>query len=161
MSDKEFLKLAYLEAMKSTDTSTQNGAVIVRNGVAVASGANVFPTGVAELPQRLVRPTKYQYVVHAETNAIYDAAKKGEATLDTVMYSPWAACGECAKAIIQAGILKVVVHEQAIAQSHNQWPDAIKLALEMFSEAGVEYVLLNAHFDDEIEVLFNGAIWKP
>lgn len=164
MSDvetKRLLRLAYEEAKSSTDLSTQNGAIVVRDGQVIGSGSNHFPKGVAELPHRLIRPEKYKYVVHAETQAIYDAARKGNATEGAEMFSPWAACGECAKAIIQAGITKLVVHKEAIDQSHNQWADSIKLALEMFKEAGVEYVLFSAQYKDGLELLFDGKSWQP
>lgn len=159
--DSEYLRQAYIVAMRSTDNSTQNGAIIVdTNGQIVGRGANHFPKGVEETSERLARPTKYTYVVHAETNSIYDAARRGNSTEGATMYSPWAACGECAKAIIQSGIIRIVVHKEAIDQSHNQWPEAIKIALEMFREAGVAYVVLSAQFGD-IDVLFNGQSWKP
>lgn len=164
MSDietKRLLRLAYEEATTSTDTSTQNGAIIVRGGRVIAGGSNHFPSGVAEFPERLVRPEKYLYVVHAETSAIYDAARKGKSTDGAAMYSPWAACGECAKAIIEAGITKLVVHEEAISQSHGQWVDSIKLALGMFEEAGVEYLLFSAQYNDGLSLLFDGKSWKP
>lgn len=164
MSDaetKRLLRLAYQEASNSTDLSTQNGAIIVRDGQVIGSGSNHFPKGVAELPQRLVRPEKYKYVVHAETQAIYDAARKGNATEGAAMYSPWAACGECAKAIIQAGIIKLVTHQEAIDQSRDQWAKSIQLALEMFAEAGVEYVLFSAQYKDGLELLFNEQPWQP
>lgn len=158
---KEFLRLAYLEALKSRDLSTQNGAVIVNPaGRIIARGANNFPLGVQETEMRLQRPAKYKYVIHAEDSAILSAARFGETTLGATMYSPWAACETCAQAIINSGILKVVVHEEAIAQSHGQWPEAIKIALEMFEEAGVSYVLFSAQFGD-LELRFNGNTWRP
>lgn len=162
LTERNFLRQAYDVARSSTDRSIQNGAIIVNgSGRTVASGSNHFPTGVAELPERLVRPEKYLYVVHAETAAIYEAAKKGESTDGGTMYSPWAACGECAKAIIQAGIKRVVVHKEAYAKSERQWVESIGLALNLFQEAGVEYVLLSAQYKDGLSLLFNGALWEP
>lgn len=158
----QYLRLAYLEAIKhSTDLSTQNGAVIVNpEGQIIGKGANHFPRGVAETPERLIRPLKYHYVVHAETGAIYDAARQGHKTQDAIMYSPWAACEDCAKAIIQAGISKLFVHQEAVTQLHEQWQDSIRIALEMFQEAGVAYVLFSTNFGD-LELLFNGKTWHP
>ena len=158
---RELLRQAYQEALFSTDTSTQNGAIIEREGWIVGRGSNHFPKGVRETAQRLLRPLKYSYVVHAETQAIYDAAKRGNQTDGATMYSPWAACGECAKAIIQAGITRVVTHQEAIEKSAQHWSDPIKLALEMFQEAGVEYVLFSAQYKDGIQLLFNGELWEP
>lgn len=156
-----YLYQAFLMAQKSTDLSTQNGAVIVnKNGIVIGEGANMFPRGVKETPQRLIRPTKYRYVVHAETNSIYDAARKGNSTEGATMYSPWAACEECAKAIIQSGIIKVIAHQESMNKRHDNWAESIRIALEMFKEAKVEYILFSAKFDG-IKVLFDGQIWEP
>lgn len=159
--DREALRLAYEEARYSTDRSTQNGAMIVNQGYIIGSGSNHFPRGVAETDARMVRPTKYLYVVHAEAEAVYDAARRGNSTDGATMYSPWAACNECAKSIIEAGIVRVVVHKEAIEQSHSQWSDPIRIALEMFQEAGVEYVLFSAQYKDGLSLLFNGNYWEP
>lgn len=161
-TEREYLKLAYQYAAEhSTDKSTQNGAILVDgSGAVVAFGANHFPKGVAELPDRLVRPTKYMYVVHAEHAAILDAAKRGVATNGLIMYAPWSACHDCAKAIIEAGIAKVVAHKKIMDASYNQWPDSIRIAREMFSEAGVLYEIFDGDIGD-IEILFNNQFFNP
>src|SRR4051812_44655189 len=77
-TDLELLGVAYEYAIhNSTDPSTQNGAVLVHNmgkgreRVVVANGANHFPAGVKESPERWERPAKYAWVEHAERNAIF------------------------------------------------------------------------------------------
>ena len=160
--DKDFLRQAYkFAAENSTDKSTQNGAILVDNlNTIVAFGTNRFPQGVLETSERLERPAKYMYVVHAETSAILDAAKKGIKTEDTTMYAPWSACNDCAKSIIDSGIAKVVAHKQIMEASYNQWPDSIRIAKDMFKEAGVLYELYDGDIGG-VEVLFNGKKFKP
>src|SRR5687768_3524816 len=124
--DRAMLQAAYFHASKySTDPNTQNAAVLIDDMPSgfddsgryilskkiVASGANHFPDGVKELPERWERPIKYSYVEHAERNCIYSAAKRGIKTDGLVMYCPWFACADCARAIIQAGIAEVVGHD--------------------------------------------------
>lgn len=140
MTDLGFLKEAYSVAIDfSTDPSTQNGAILVEGGGYVAFGANHFPRGVQELPERWERPGKYQYVEHAERNCIYDAARYGVRTEGLIMYCPWFACTDCARAIIQAGIKEVVGHDTPLHDNPSQvWSDSIKVAYTMLDEAGVK-----------------------
>jgi len=159
---KEYLRQAYEFAAKnSTDRSTQNGAILVDGlGNVVAWGANRFPRGVAETTERMERPAKYLYVVHAELAAILDAARRGVKTEGLTMFAPWSACNECAKSIIGAGIAKVVAHKKIIEASYNQWPDSIRIAMDMFKEAGVLYELYDGEIGG-VEILFNGKPFSP
>lgn len=158
----EYIKEAYkFAAANSTDLSTQNGAILVDgSGTPVAWGANHFPNGVAETPERLQRPAKYLYVVHAEHESILNAAKNGVKTDGLEMYGSWVACNDCAKAIIDSGIAKVVGHKKTIDASPEHWKDPIKIALEMFKEAGVIYELWDGDIG-EVEIRFNGQPFRP
>ena len=157
MNDKDYLKAAYEFAIKnSTDPSTQNGAVIVKNGEIIAWGANHFPRGVIESDLRWQRPTKYQFVEHAERNAIFDAAKRGVSTENAVMYCPWFACDSCGRAIIQAGITEVVGHNTPLHESSPNWKDSIAVALQMFEEAGIKYRYITGSMEEIIR--FNGKL---
>ncbi|KKU09763.1 MAG: Deoxycytidylate deaminase [Candidatus Woesebacteria bacterium GW2011_GWB1_45_5] len=159
---REYITEAYkFAAVNSTDRSTQNGAILVDgSGIPVAWGANHFPRGVAETPERLERPTKYIYVVHAEHEAVLDAAKHGVKTEGLSMYGNWVACNECAKSIIDSGIVKVVGHKKPYDLSPDHWKEPIKIAIGMFEEAGVLYELWEGDIGG-VEVLFNGQPFRP
>lgn len=140
--DRDYLTEAYILAREcSPDPSTQNGALLVdfnssSKGIVVASAVNRFPDGVDFVNERTVAPLKYEYFEHAERNVIYDAAKNGIATHGLTMYCAWAACADCARAIIQSGIAVLVRHDCAGA-SHGKWADSIARADGMLQEAGV------------------------
>ena len=139
--DQYFLKLAYEHAKKySPDPRTQNGAILVnaKSLEIISYGANCFPDGVQALPERLERAVKYQYLEHAERCAIFSAAKKGYATQGAILYVPWFACADCAKAIIGSGISCVVGHA-APCQSINAWNSSIEIGLKLLDEAKVPY----------------------
>lgn len=166
------MKMAYGTALSSPDTSTTNGAVIINaQGVVVAVGANELPEGVEVTPERLERPVKYAFTEHAERNAIFQAARLGESTQDAVMVVLWAACDDCARAIIQAGIKKVVTHSfyrdynKEDGADRKDWGDSISTAFQMLKEAGVEveFVDCEINFSDEgisPPLLFNGEeVW--
>ena len=74
--DKRFLEMAKLVASWSKDPSTQVGAVAVRNRTVIAQGYNGLPRGMKDTHDRLtVRTLKIKRIVHAEMNAIYNAAE--------------------------------------------------------------------------------------
>lgn len=147
--DKRFLALAEHVASWSKDPSTQVGAVIVQpwDKIVVGMGYNGFPRGVEDMETRLNnRERKYAFVVHAELNAILNASAP---VRDCTIYV-WPqfytemppTCNECAKAVIQAGITRVVGNSIGIKGSpvnaDGKWVEPIQQALTMYKEAGVE-----------------------
>ncbi len=158
---KKLLRAAYDRAKESTDLSTQNGAVLVNEaGDILAAAANVFPRGIKETPERLARPTKYAFVVHAEKNAIYLAAKNGVKTDNLTMVCCWATCADCAQAIIQSGIKRLVTHKQALDKSHGDWSKTIDVGLGMLREAGVEIIVYGGEIGAG-KILHDGVHWEP
>ena len=154
--DAIFLREACkVAAFESQDIHTQNGALLRSNRGYVVTAANCLPPIVAT-PERLARPSKYQFIEHAERNVIFAAARAGICTQDAYLYCPWFACADCARAIIQAGITKVIGHVKPRALTPDRWRETIEIADTMLAEANVETVLL----DDELGVsyLFNGKI---
>ena len=148
IEDGRFLKLAYAHGnVTSPDPSTKNGAVLVDpNYKIITYATNRFARGIAETRPRLNdRSIKYRMVVHAENGAVFNAARHGKSTKDAILYCPFYACSECAKAIIQAGIERVVGHAQImiIAASHENWVETIQYGWKMLYEAGVECVLFD------------------
>lgn len=134
--NKRFLKIAEDVAEWSKDPSTQVGAVIVGNQKQILSqGFNGFARGIMDYPQRYEnRELKYKYIVHAEANAIYNAIHNGASTLGSTIYvHGLPVCHECAKAIIQAGIKKVVYN----TLPDERWKDSASFAINMMCEAGV------------------------
>lgn len=131
-----FMSIAMLSAQRSKDSNTQVGACIVNEDHRIVSvGYNGMPTGCEDddMPwEREGEPlqTKYPFVCHAELNAILNSAAvslKG-CTLFVTLFP----CNECAKAIIQSGIRKVVYLENKYAGT-----DAILASELMFRMAGV------------------------
>lgn len=161
MSTRDFLRLAYGVAKSSPDPSTQTGAVLVRyDDIIVAEAYNTTPLRVRVSEERLARPLKYSFIEHAERAVIYKAAKYGVSTGGATMYVPWFACCDCARAIIGAGIDKVVGHEKMMNGTPEHWMESINLALGMLRESGVEL----EWFDGDVggdEILFNGQRFQP
>lgn len=157
---KDWLLMAYQAATKSPDLSTQNGAVIVARDNIVLQACNELPKRVKITQERLERPLKYSYTEHAERNVIYEAARLGVSIQGCTMYAAWAACSDCARAIIQSGIAKVVTHKQMMDGTPEHWKESIQAAMEMLKESGVEVEFLDVVLNGP-KVRFNGKVWTP
>lgn len=136
---QRFLDLSDHIASWSRDPSTRVGAVIVRPDRTIASmGYNGFPRGVDDSSDRYnERSVKYQFICHAEANAIVSA--KEDLSNHIIYSSPLHPCNECAKLIIQSGIRKVVTRPP----KDPKWADSFKVASQMFTEAGVEVIQID------------------
>ncbi|HLC81279.1 MAG TPA: deaminase [Candidatus Nanoarchaeia archaeon] len=104
------LRKAYsFASIFSDDPVTNSGAIIVSDGAIVSEGANRISKGIEATADKLVdREWKYEFIVHAEQEAIFRAARNGKATAGAIMYAPWMACTPCAKAIIASGITTLI-----------------------------------------------------
>ena len=135
-----FISLAREVASWSKDTTKVGAVIVTMDGDPVSFGYNGFPRGVKESPERLMRPAKYQYTVHAERNAIYLARSGLKNTIMFVTHKP---CPECAKAIAQSGIMHLVVDTESMNKvdptgSMNNGDIDYKYTYDILRESGVK-----------------------
>lgn len=141
--DEYFMEMAVLTARRSTCMRRQVGAVIVKDKHIIATGYNGAPRGIAHcadrggcLRQKLEIPSGERHelcmALHAEQNAIIQAATLGQSIEGAVIYVTHQPCVICAKMIINAGIRRIVVKEG--------YPD--KLSVDILAEAGLRIVML-------------------
>jgi len=111
-------------------------------------GYNGMPRGIDDdVDERHERPTKYLWFEHAERNAIYNAASNGTALEGCTMYiNSLPPCCDCARAIIQSGIIEVVVNS---FDSPERWKEQCDIAIGMLKEAKVNIRLSDMGADDE------------
>lgn len=134
--DAYFMGIALLSAGRSKDSNTQVGACIVNPDHRIVSvGYNGMPTGCSDDTMPWEREgafleTKYPFVCHAELNAILNSA--AGSLKGCSIYVTLFPCNECAKAIIQSGIRRVVFLDNKYAGT-----DATKASEMMFRLAGV------------------------
>ena len=151
--DEYFIGLAHLSALRSKDPNTQVGAAIVdENHRVVSVGYNGFPTGVSddEFPwsrEGGVLTSKYAFVVHAELNAILNSQRSVRGCTIYVSLFP---CNECAKAIIQSGIKKIVYE----SDKYNG-VDTNIASKRMLKAAGVELVRISNTISIQVEKKIN------
>lgn len=141
--DEYFMEMAALTSKRSTCMRRQVGAVIVKDKHIIATGYNGAPRGVQHceerggcLREKLDVPSGQRHelcmAVHAEQNAIIQAATLGQSIEDGVIYVTHQPCVICAKMIINAGIKRIVVREG--------YPD--QLSRDILAEAGLRVVML-------------------
>ena len=136
--DNRYLDLAKEISQWSKDPSKQIGAVAIgEKGQVLAQGYNGFPRGIDDDERYHDRPKKYELVVHAEMNVIYNATYNGVSLDGATLYvHGLPVCSDCAKGIIQVGVKKVVMKELEIPPV---WQDSWQRTKEMFNEAGIEW----------------------
>lgn len=141
--DEYFIKLAMLVSEKSKDPSTQVGCVIIGPDNEIRStGFNGFPRGVNELDDtRWERPVKYEWVEHAERNAVFNAAHIGIQLKGCRAYLNWEPrpCVECCKGFIQAGIIEVIGPDIPFPSGGSRKDWKFEVSTIMMNEANITY----------------------
>ena len=108
--DLSYLEMAQVWAKNSYCKRKQVGALIVKDRMIISDGYNGTPSGFENVWEDETGATK-PYVLHAEANAITKVAKSGNSSEGSTLYVTASPCLECSKLIIQAGIKRVVYHE--------------------------------------------------
>ena len=139
--DARFMELAKVIASWAScyKPNRKIGAVIVKNKRIVTTGYNGAPAGIKTCVERgeclreklgIQSGTHHEicYAVHAEQNAIIQAARLGSSIDGATLYCTHQPCVLCAKMIVNAGIKRVVYQEG--------YPD--EFSLEILNESGVE-----------------------
>ena len=138
-----FMGIADLVSTRATCIRRRVGAVLVKDKRILCSGYNGAPSGIAHCDQtgclraKLNVPSGERHElcrgVHAEQNAIIQAAYHGISVKDATLYCTHQPCSICSKMIINAGIVRVYYRH-----GYND-----TMSLEMFSQAGIELVQLS------------------
>lgn len=136
--DTYFMEIASLIAKRSTCLRRQVGAVLVKNKNILSTGYNGAPAGITHcevtgcLREKLNVPSGERHELcrglHAEQNAIIQAAFHGVAISGSILYCTNLPCSICSKMIINAGIKKIIYKDGYMDE----------LAAEMIDESGIE-----------------------
>jgi len=137
--DLRFLKIAQEVQSWSKDPSVKCGCVLVKDRRVIATGYNGFPERVSDSLDRYAnRDLKLATIIHAEKNALFNAAKNGSTTEDSTAYVTFHPCSQCAAALIQAGIVKVVCPDPHTAPE--RWKDNFLTSNDLLFEAGLTVI---------------------
>ncbi len=139
--DEYFMTIAHDVATRATCIRRKVGAVIVKEKRILSTGYNGVPTGITHCtPETCLRniynvPSGERHELcrglHAEQNAIIQAAYHGVSIADAIIYVTHQPCSICTKMLINAGI-KTFIFEH---------PYNDELAKAMMDEAGIETIM--------------------
>ena len=127
--DSRYLEMAAIWAKNSYCKRRQVGALIVKDRMIISDGYNGTPAGFENICEDENGVTK-PYVLHAEANAITKVAKSGNNSEGSTLYVTASPCIECSKLIIQAGIKRVVYHDEY----------RLSDGIDLLKRAGIEVV---------------------
>lgn len=135
--DARFIELANRVAGWSKGPRKRIGAAIVRPDKSIASlGYNGPPRGFDdEAFLRMTREEQHAVVIHAEDNALRQAAPGEDLSACTLYVSPLLPCADCARRIVAAGVRRVVAYCGHISPD---WRACADEAERIFIEAGVQ-----------------------
>ena len=134
--DQRFVRIALEVASWSKDPGTKVGAVLVSDRRILATGYNGFPTQISDSLERYNdREVKLSLTVHAEVNAILNAAKNGASTDSSTLYVTFPPCVSCATAVIQAGITRVICPD--LSSAPERWIQSFTEGQNLLKEAGL------------------------
>ena len=160
--DQMFMMLSYVVAMKSKDCSTTVGCVVVGSDNEIRSvGYNNFVRGWDDDdPKNHERPYKYEITEHSERNAFYNALRSGVSLKGCKIYVPWHPCCDCARAIVQSGLIEVILHKEYPSDINDKWTDSQQTASDILKQGGVR-VRKWSGVIPEITGRLNGKIIYP
>ncbi len=127
--DELWMNMAELVSQRSKDPNTQVGAVVVSpDNKRIAVGYNGFPADMEETEERWKSPVKYDYVVHAEMNALSHANTDVTGWTLYITYPP---CNRCAPIVINSGIKRILYSSLPNNQSVFDFKHTFSLYREM------------------------------
>jgi dCMP deaminase len=133
--DRRFLGLAQYVATFSKDPSTKVGCVAVGHTKnLLALGFNGLPPGIIDDERLNVREWKYEHVVHAELNALFNATFQVEE-----LFVTQPCCHRCAVHILAQRTVKRVVCSYT-EEFMMRWADSVDKTRVVFDEAGVQFI---------------------
>lgn len=133
--DIRYIRMARIWSENSYCVRRRVGALIVKDKMIISDGYNGTPSGFENICEDEAGKTK-PYVLHAEANAITKVAKSANSSKGATLYITSSPCIECAKLIIQAGIVRVVYCDSYHATD----------GVDLLHRVGIETVQINSEF---------------
>jgi dCMP deaminase len=132
-------------AARSPNRVRKVGAVLVlRDGVEITA-CNTFPAGIRDIEERHAGDGRFVWMEHAERHAIFEAARRGAATAGAHMTTMFFPCIDCARAIVEAGI--VCLDTPAPAFDDPVWGASFERSQIILKEGGVHIRIVVADLD--------------
>lgn len=128
--DEYHMALAWEAAARSPDAQTEVGAhLTTEDHLPISTGYNGFPRKANDSLLPNLRPEKYPWMIHAEVNAILNAAIQGKSTKDSILYCTHRPCFNCTLFLWQAGVREVVFDNSTSTHCSNNEETEVNLAM--------------------------------
>lgn len=151
-----------MASQHSQDPNTQVAAALVSwAGGVVLAGWNEVPAVLTKHGYPKSTETKNYCTEHAERRVLFKANKNRLTTDQLQMYGTWVACSDCARAIIQFGIKRVVTFRRLVERTPSKWNDSVREGLAMMRDSGIQLVGWNGIINTNRVIRFNGEILSP
>lgn len=137
--DVRYMRLAREVSTWSKDPSSKIGAVAIskNNQVVLSQGYNGFPRKIKDDYRLYIKSIKYDNIIHAEMNVIYNAVDNGISLAGSTVYVyGLPVCSQCTSGLIQAGVTRIVFCN---VKNDQRWNDSFKQSLEKILEANIDY----------------------
>ena len=143
--DCYFMEMAILARKRSTCSSRKVGAVLVKDRHVISTGYNGSPPGMLHCDDPgigcLLQDGRCVRTIHAEQNALLQAARKGVSTLGAKVYTTHRPCDVCSKLLAGAGISRVVYINGTIDGWGKEIFDASNIQADKFSCNECDFLL--------------------
>lgn len=141
--DRMYLQDAWAAASYSQDRSTQVGSVLVipNNSIGVVMrGWNCIHDKLLLGGFDYTGADKGHTTEHAERKTIYKMLANGFTVEGMTMYCTWASCSECARAMVEFGITRVVTLRRLVEATPDRWQDSVRNGLQIMNRGGIRVV---------------------
>lgn len=140
-----FISLLPIISSKSKDTTKTSAIIVGPNNEIRSTGFNGMPRKFNDFDESLwEKPEKYFWIEHAERNAIYNAARCGVQLDSCIMYASHVPCVDCGRAIVQSGIIRVILDSRnlmAFTSKTNIYNQHAEKIIKMFNDCGVKLLV--------------------
>ena len=146
----------------SQDPNTQVAAALVTwMGGIILAGWNELPPALCNKGYPKTTNTKNYCFEHAERRVLYKAVSNKVYAEGMQMYGTWIGCSECARAIIQFGISRVVTIRRLVEMTPPKWEESVYNGLSMMRDAGIKVIGWDGELKTNKSIRFDGKVLDP
>lgn len=156
--DEYFINMLDVVSLKSKDTTKTSAIIVGPNHEIRSTGYNGPPRGFNDNDKsKFEKPEKYYWMEHAERNAIYNAARIGTSISNSCMYVSHFPCVDCARAIVNSGIVKVILSNKnldAFSHKDSMYYEHKERVLNMFTQCKVSFIIYGEESEEDLNNLW-------
>jgi len=146
-----------MAAQHSHDPNTQVAAALVTwaGGIVLAGWNEILPS-LCEKGYPKTADSKNYCFEHAERRVLYKSVANKLDVAGLQMYGTWIGCSECARAIIQFGISRVVTFRRIVQMTPARWKPSVVNGLEMLRDSGIQVIGWEGIINSPYKIKFDG-----